>query len=94
MWRAVYWRTKTRVLKRVMEYQEGSLAGKSSYATEHTKSCHGQFDWVYPRTLAKLKNLREEEIHESFEINSLGVTAEFNDLIKALNSDWGNIANH
>ena len=39
-----------------MEYEEGSLAGKSSGATEHTKSCHGSIgknkqpgrdDWIW-----------------------------------------------
>ena len=37
LWRAVYWRTKTHVVKQVLEHQEGSLAGKSPGATEHTK---------------------------------------------------------
>ena len=65
LWRAVYWRTKTHVVKQVLEHQEGSLAGKSSGATEHTKSCRTEFDWLYSRTLAKLKNLQEGSSRKS-----------------------------
>ena len=53
--------TKKRVLTRSIEHQEDRMAGKweASGATEHSKVCHGQFDWLHPKTLAKLSNIHE-----------------------------------
>ena len=48
------------MLTRPIGHQDDSVAGKweSLGATEHMKSCHGQFDWLHLRTLAKLKTLK------------------------------------
>lgn len=60
------------------EHQDDSMTRKwgSSGATEHTKYCHGQLDWLHPKTLAKLKSLKEGKIHETLEINKLKVKTE------------------
>ena len=36
-----------------IEHQEDSIAGKweASGATEHSKYCHEQFNWLHPKTL-------------------------------------------
>ena len=68
------------------------MAGKweASSATEHSKDCHVPFNWLHPKTLAKLSNIHERKIRESLEINNL----ETNDKsIKVLNRDWVNIVN-
>ena len=45
--------SKKTVLPRCIEHQQDSMSGKyeSSGAAEHTKECHGQFDWLHPKTL-------------------------------------------
>ena len=45
--------SKKRVLTRCIEHQQDSMSGKweSSGTTEHTKECHGQFDWIHPKTV-------------------------------------------
>ena len=87
--------TKKRVLTRSLEHQEDSKAGKSeaSAATEHSKNCHGRFNWLQPKTLAKLSNTHERKIKESLEINNLETKAEYDKSIKVLNRDRGNIVN-
>ena len=78
-----------------IEHQSDSMAGKweSSDSTEHTKSCHEQFDCLHPRTLAKLQNLGERKMRLSLAINDLEVKTECDDTIKVLNRDRGNIVN-
>ena len=76
-----------------VENQHDSMTGKweSSDATEHTKSCHGQCDWLHPRTLARLINLKQRKICEFLEISKFEVRTKFDDdTIKVLNRDWGN----
>ena len=87
--------TKRRVLTRSIENQEDSMTGKweASGATEHSKDCHGQFNWLHPKTLAKLSNIHERKIRESLEINNLETKAEYDKSIKVLNRDRGNIVN-
>ena len=36
-----------------IEHQEDSFGGKwvASGATEHSRDCHGQFNWLHPKTL-------------------------------------------
>ena len=45
------------VISRSIEYQQESIKGNwsCSGATEHTKECHGHFDWLHPKTLS-MKN--------------------------------------
>ena len=89
------WRNKKSVLTRSIEHQENSMAGKweASGATEHSKDCHEQFNWLHPKTLAKLSNIHEREIRESLDINNLETKAEYDKSIKVLNRDRGNIVN-
>ena len=51
----------------------GSMSGKwrSSGATEHTKECHGQFDWLHPKTVRISPYIYERKIREVLEINKL-----------------------
>ena len=81
--------TKKRVLIRSIEHQEDSMTGKweASSATEHSKNCHGRFNWLHPKTLAKLPNIHERKIRESLEINNLETKAEYDKSIKVLNRD-------
>ena len=87
--------TKRRALSRSIEHQEDSMAGKweVSGATEHFKDCHGWFNWLHPKTPAKLSNIHERKIRESLEINNLETKAEYDKSIKVLNRDRGNIVN-
>ena len=56
-----------------MQRQKYSMVGnsESSGAIEYTKFCHGQFNLLHSRNLAKLKNSQERNRSESLEINSL-----------------------
>ena len=49
----IYWQIEKegRVLTQCIEHQQDNMSGKweSSGATEHTKECHGQFDWLHPK---------------------------------------------
>ena len=40
-------------------------------ATEHTKECHGQFDWLHPKTVRISPYINERKIREALEINKL-----------------------
>ena len=84
--------TKKRVLTRSVEYQEESMAGKSetSGETEHSEDFYGRFNWLHPKTLAKLSNIHERKIRESLEINNLETKAEYSKSIKVLGRDRGN----
>ena len=64
---------KKRVLTRSIEQHEDSMAGKweASSAPEHSKDCHGRFNWLHAKVLTKLSNIHERKIRESLEINNL-----------------------
>ena len=51
------------MLIRSIEHQEDSIAGKweALGATGHSKDCHGRFNWLHPKTLAKLHNIYERK---------------------------------
>ena len=87
--------TKKRVLTRSIEHQEDSMAGKWEVpgATEHSKECHGWFNWLHLKTLAKLSNMHERKTREPLEINNLETKAEYDKSIKVLNRDRGNVVN-
>ena len=78
-----------------MKQPDDNMAWKweSLGTTGQTKSFHWPFDCLHPRTLAKLKNLGETKICESLEISKLEVKAKFDETIKVLNRNRGNIAN-
>ena len=46
--------TKKKAITRTTEHQQDSFNGKweSSGATEHCLECHGQFNWINPKTLS------------------------------------------
>ena len=86
---------KKLVLTRSIKHQEDSMTGKweALGVTEHSKNCHGQFNWLHPKTLAKLSNIHERKIRKSLEINNLETKAEYSKSIKVLNRDRSNIIN-
>ena len=57
---------KKRVLTGSIEHQEDSMKEKweALGATEHSKDCNGQFNWLQPRIIAKLPNTQERKIRE------------------------------
>ena len=87
--------TKKRVLTRSIKHRDDSMAGKweTSGATEHSKYCHGWFNWLHPKTLSKLSNINERKIRESLEINNLETNTEYDKSIKVLHRSGGNIVN-
>ena len=64
---------------------------EASGATEHSKECHGRYNWLHPKTLAKLSNIHERKIRELIEINNLETKAEYDKSIKVLDRDRDNI---
>ena len=50
--------TKKKILTRTIEHQQDSFKGKwdNSGATEHTLTCHGQFNWIHSKTIAREKD--------------------------------------
>ena len=74
------------MLTRSVEHQEDSMARKweASGATEYSKYCHGRFNWLHPKTLAKLSNKHKRKIRESLEINNLEAKAEYD---KSINTN-------
>ena len=62
-----------KVLIRCIEHQQGSIKGnwESFGATEPTKVCHGQFNWIHPRTITAMSNMYKRKVREALEINRL-----------------------
>ena len=49
------------VLTRSVKHLEDSMTGKWKawkMETKHSKDCHEQFNWLHPKMLAKLPNIR------------------------------------
>ena len=86
---AYFGETKKKILTRTIEHQQYSFNGKwdNSGATEHTLTCHGQFNWIHPKTIAREKDYRKRKIREALEIKK----AKFNQKIKVLNRDEGSL---
>ena len=86
--------TKKKVLTRTIEHQQDSIKGnwESSGATEHCKSCHGQFNWLHPDTLSVVPNFRERKIREALEINRARTLEEIKSCFTVINRDNGNLA--
>ena len=65
------------------------MSGKweSSGATEHTKECHGQFDWLHPKTVRISPYMYERKIREALEINKLKTINEKGKTFTVLNRD-------
>ena len=53
-----------------IEHQQDSFNGKweSSDATEHCLECHGQFNWINPKTLSTEQQYHRQKLRESLEI--------------------------
>ena len=68
------------------------MSGKweSSGATEHTKECHGQFDWQHPETILISSYMYERKIREAGEISQLRKINEKCKTFTVLNRDNGN----
>ena len=83
--------SKKRVLTRCIEHQQDSMSGKwESYgATEHTKECHGQFNWLHPKTVRISPYMYERKIREALEINKLKTINEKDKTFTVLNRDNG-----
>ena len=83
--------SKKRVLTRCIEHQQDSMSGiwKSSGAKEHTKECHGQFDWLHLKTVRISPYMYERKIHEALEINKLKTINEKDKAFTVLNRDNG-----
>ena len=66
LWGKYIGEIKKRVLTGSFEHQEGSMKGKweALGATEHSKYCNGQFNWLQPKIIAKLPNIQERKIRE------------------------------
>ena len=83
--------SKKKVLTRCIGHQQDSIKGnwESSGATEHTKECHGQFNWIHPRTIAVMSNMYKRKVREALEINRLKTLNETDKTFKVLNRDNG-----
>ncbi|XP_065650401.1 uncharacterized protein LOC136078552 [Hydra vulgaris] len=83
--------TKKKVISRCIEHQKNSFKEKwsSSGATEHSKTCHGKFDWLQPKTLSVAPEYRTRKIRESLEISKARVRQELRNGDVVLNRDDG-----
>ena len=81
--------TKKKILTMTIEHQQDSFKGKwnNSGATEHSLTCHRQFNWIHPKTIARENDYRKRKIREALEIKK----AKYNKKIKVLNRDEGNL---
>ena len=78
------------LLTYLLEHQQDSIKGnwESCGATEHTKECHGQFNWIHPRTIAVMSNMYKRKVREALEINRLKTLNETDKTFKVLNRQW------
>ena len=60
---------------------------ESSGATEHTKECHGQFDWLLPKTVRISPYMYERKIREALEIDRVKAVNEKDKTFTVLNRD-------
>ena len=76
-------------LTKTTEHQQDSFKGKwaNSEATEHTLTCHGQFNWIQPKTIARENDCTKRKIREALEIKK----TKYNKNKKVLNRDEGNL---
>ena len=80
---------KKRAISRTIEYQQDNFNGKweSSGAIEHWLECHGQLNWINPKTLSTKQQYRKRKIKEPLEIKK----AKINIRRKILNRDEENL---
>ena len=67
------------------------MSGKweSSGTAQHTKECHGQFDWLYLKTVHILPYMHERKIREALEINNFRKINDEDKTFRVLNGDNG-----
>ena len=65
-----YWRNQKNVITRTIEHQQENFNGKweISGSTEHRLECHGQFNWINPKTSSTEQKYHRQKITESLEI--------------------------
>ena len=63
--------TKKKIISRLIEHQQESIRGNwsSSGTTEHTKECHGHFNWLHLKTLSMKNRYYDRKVNESLEID-------------------------
>ena len=78
--------SKKKVLRCCIEHQQDSIKGnqESSGAIEHTKECHGQFNWIHWRTITLMSNMYKRKVREVIEINRLKALNETDKSFKQL----------
>ena len=71
-----------------MIFRRDSIKAKweSSAATEHCLECHGQFNWIHPKTLSTEARYKRRKIRESLEI----IRSKCNSSKLNINGDDGN----
>ena len=76
------------MITRTIEHQQDSIKGKweSSGATEHCLECHGQFNWLHPKTLSREARYKSRKIRESLKIKK----SKCNSSKSNINRDDGN----
>ena len=64
--------TKKKAITGTIEHQQDSIKEKweNSASTEHCLECHGQFNWIHPKTLSTEARYKRRKIRESLEITS------------------------
>ena len=82
--------TKKKIISRSIEHQQERIKGNWSYsgATEHTKECHGHFDWLHSKTLFMESRYYDRKVRESLEIDMAVVRYEQD---KVLNREDRNV---
>ena len=83
--------SKKKVLTRCIEHQQDSIKGnwESSGTAEHTKECHGEFNWIHPRTITVMSNMYKGKVREALEIKKLKTLNETDKTFKVLNKNNG-----
>ena len=81
--------SKKKVLTRSTEHQQDSIKGnwESSGATEHTKECQEQFNWINSITIAVMSSMYKGKVCGALEINRLKTLNETDKTFKVLNRD-------
>ena len=57
-------------MTRTFEYEQDGIKGKweSSSAREYWLKCHGQFNWLHPKTLSREERYKSRKIRETFNL--------------------------
>ena len=60
-------KSKKKCIDTWIEHQQDSIKGncESSGATEHTKECHWQFNWIHPRAIVVMPSLYKRKVRET-----------------------------